>query len=743
MSLQLALVVADTQAPFGSPEDAMSDLQAGLVPLLDILEATPSLRLGLHLSQTFLEVLESTGSPALVRLQALAKKKRVSFLCSMSQGGLPWLGMERDAVAQLKQHKTTLERLFRLPVRGVWPVGLAWNPIWPQLMSRVGLKYILCSSAVLVAGGAPAPVRSWVKVRNGPYRCVAMPVSERLVHLAPHAGPLGIAEELRGLAAEGAEGLVLPLSFARFSAWGAETSGAFFSELVALLGRQVDWLRLVPPELLLERAPGRGAASPPAATPLHVGVGLLQADEGSHLLDVADAICYRTDKVLAAQAPGLVGPPLDAAFHAWPEAGRLVDRISRVSNLLAGLRRRAMRDKALGSVAESAAGFLALGSTSSALFDGEGGLVGEPSVRHQAWRSLVSADDLVWESDTQVPELDQPDDGGPLSIRTGAWIAAIDPAGGAVAELCARGVGNLVNILTPLARPWSAGLTDPSLPCLVHDTNLRSTYPSEDTDPPTDPGSDGSEANLAAPSLVRAAVSVPDEPRARVPRAPAAAEAMGLPVYRRPFALFQEVLVGGGWDAAAFARGQAREVGELADGDWRVESMQHEHGNAVLVLAREAIVHLASGAEGMVHVTKTLTFAGSDRRVDVSWTLANRSREPLRTSLGIVLPFNVDGSVGPGRTVHVPGGLPRMQDAVGEAENVGDFALRYAELGLLLRVRPGRPVRVDHFPLTAPIRRRKGYQAVHQGTVSVLSWPLELWGEERRTESMVLEVHAL
>jgi hypothetical protein len=74
------------------------------------------------------------------------------------------------------------------------------------------------------------------------------------------------------------------------------------------------------------------------------------------------------------------------------------------------------------------------------------------------------------------------------------------------------------------------------------------------------------------------------------------------------------------------------------------------------------------------------------------------------------------------------------------ADNVSDFALRYGDLGLLVRVRPDRPVRIDHFPLIAPVRRREGHCAVFQGTVAVLSWPLELWGEETREASMVLEI---
>ena len=744
MTLHLAIVVSDSHAPGAPPADLAADREQVLVPLLDALEARPGVRLALHLSQTFLEHLTQAGADQIPRLQALAKKKRVTFLCSPASGGVPWLGLERDAVGQLKQHRTHLERLFSAPVRGAWPVGLAWHPSWPQLLGRLGLRFTLCSRAALVAGGASAPVRSWMRVRSGIHRVGVLPFDAGLVHRLPHAPPAEVLGQLRLHAEQGVVAQVLVLPMARLAGFGRHTSGEYLTRLLDGLARQGGWLRTVAPQLLLEREQSAGTVHPPASTPLHVGVGTLAADAGRRLLDTADAVVQRRDRVLAAQVPGLVGPPLDVAFETWPEAGRLVDRAGRVSALLVGLRRRAARDKRLQPVVAQAARALAAGMSSGALWDGDGGCVGEPTTRHAAWAALIEAEDALWATRGEGSDalVEVPEDGGPVHLRTDRWVAAIDPVGGAVVELSARGVGNLINTLTPLPRPWGERLADPTLPVLVDDPDPEGDdVPPTDgsTAPPTDPGA--ADGPLEPVESLTHAVPTRIGPLSPPPPAPVDPSAQGLPEHTRALALFQDLLLAPGTGGTGLSLGMAAEEGDFADGDWRVERAEADGRDVELLLVREGTVGRPPGRLGMVQITKRLRFSGTEPTVAVSWTIVNRSREPVRTRLAVVLPFNLDGALGPERTLHVPGALPRPQDATGSAVDVADFALRYGDRGLLVRARPDRPVRVDHFPLAAPVRRRAGHVGVHQGTVAVLSWPLELWGHETREHAMVLEVH--
>jgi len=744
MPLHLSIVVSDAHAPGAPLADMRSDCTEVLEPLLGLLERRPAFRVGLHLSNTMLSHLETDAAELIPRLQALTKKKRITFLCSPAQGALPWLGPEREAVAQLKQHKARLEELFGAPVRGLLPPALAWNPIYARLASRIGVRFALVPDAILMAGGATAPVRGWVRVRSGAHRTQALPVDTRLLQLVPHGGAAQVVQELLFRVEEGVQATVLMLPMARLSSWGGKPCGAFLGTLAARLARQGGWAKLVAPHLLLERTEAAGHAHPPSATTAHVGVGMLDAKQGRRLWEVADAHLHRVDRVLATQVPGLVGAPIDAAVSAWAPAGRLVDRAAQVSTAVAGLRRAAGRHKQLSGLVHKAASALNRGRSSAALFDGDGGHVGEPSVRHAAWKALMDAEAVLWKAKGAAAsaEVDHSEDGGPISLRTAFFVASVTPSGGAICELGLRGVGNLVNTYTPRERPWSHRLGDPALPVLIDEGDLASfddgddvDEPTDDpTDPPTDPGE--SEVTLV-PSEVPAVPGMLPPP----PATPADPEALGLPIYPRPFLLGQDLLLAAGSTTEAIARGMHREQGDFADGEWRVERAEVDGADVVVLLAREGTVRDWDGSTGMVHLSKTLRFSGTEPKVELSWTAVNRSRETVRTRLGVVLPLNVDGALGPMRTLHIPGSLPRPQDATGRVDDIADFALRYGELGLLVRARPGRPVRVDHFPLTAPVRRRGGYAAVHQGTVAVLSWPLELWGEEWRTETMVLEVH--
>lgn len=727
MSLHLAIVVADTHAPGARQDDIRSDVEHVLLPLLDSLEARTSTRIALHLSQTLLDHLTEAWPEVLPRLQALAKKKQIRFLCSTIRGGLPWLGLERDGVGQLKQHRAQLEQLGPGPVRGAWPVGFAWDPSWPRFLGRVGLRYTLCSIRALVAGGAAVPVRSWVKVRAESHRAVLLPFDADLLHRIPHAPPEAIAQALREHAERGVEAQVLVLPMARLSRWGADIEGQYLRELFQTLFQQGGWLRVVAPELLMERTPCAGLVHPPASTPLHVGVGALAEVPGRRLLDTADALVLRRDLVLKSMAPGLVGPPLDAFLHAWPAAGALVDRASRVSQALAALRRRAARDKALHKSVLRATRALHQGSSSGTLWDGDGGLVGEPAARWAAWTSLIEAEDIVWEArdPSAGPEVEVPADGGPVHLRTGTLVASIDPVGGAVTELSVRGLGNIVNILTPRPRPWSDRLGDLSLPCLVPDEAHEAQDDLErddSTEPPTDDGE-------------------PRELRESRAWSPVHDSARGLGEFDHPLALFQDFLLPEGTSTEALALGMAGEQGDFASGDWRVERTSAEEGDVDVLLVREGTVGGSSQRQGMVQVTKRLRFRGDAPTVSVRWSIVNRSRETVRTRLGVVIPINLDGGVGAERTLHLPGTLPRPHDAQGEADGVADFALRYGDRSVLIRARPDGPVRVNHFPLVAPVRRRQGHVGVFQGTVAILSWPLELWGHETREYGLVLEIH--
>ncbi len=745
MTFHLAIVVADTHTPGARDADLSADREHGLRPLLDVLEATPSLRPALHLSQELLDHITHADAELMPRLQALAKKKRVNFLCSAVRGGIPWLGLERDGVGQLKAHRAYLERQFSAPVRGAWPVGLAWHPLWPRFLGRVGLRYTLCNLRTLVAGGAEPPVRSWVKVRSESNRCAVLPFDSDLMHQLPALSPEGVVRRLEAHAERGCRAQVLVLPLARLTAWGADTTGAYLRALLELLVQQSGWLRLVAPELLLERTASCGEVHPPTSMPLHMAVGGLAEGPGQRLLDTADSIVQGRDFVLSARVPGLTGPPLEAYLASWPEAGRLVDRATRVSAGLAVLRRRATREKALQGAVVKASKALQTGSTSGVLWDGDGGLVGEPAARWQAWVALTEAEDVLWASQgaQPKPEVEVPEDGGPVFLRNARFVAAVDPIGGAVVELSVRGLGNVLNTLTPMARPWSSRLADHTLPCLVSDPQLEAVAtdpnaeePPTDPEAPTDPDAP-TNPGAAGPSLPDAA----SEPADSTEGAKVHESARGLAVHRRPFALFQDLLLPEHTSTGALALGMAAEEGDFAVGDWRVERAEADGADVEVLLVREGTVGRPPGRVGMVQITKRIRFSGTDATVSVRWTTVNRSRDTVRTRLGVVLPINLDGQTGPERTLHLPGVLPRSPDTIGAAEGVADFALRFADHNLLLRARPDGPVRVDHFPLVAPIRRRAGHVGVFQGTVAVLSRPLELWGEETRESSLVLEIH--
>jgi hypothetical protein len=697
----LALVVVDATPPGARPGALAAAISDGLDPLVRALEGHQGVRLGLHLSGTLGAALKRQDPDLLARMVALSRRGQLELLGGPRFGAPPAHTQWVDSVRQLRQHHEWLSSTFGTPVRGAWLPAGAWDPILPRLLHQVGLRYALLDTRLARAAGAQdSGAGPYVAERDGSFaRLVAF--DDQLTALAVR-DPRVLAHTLRARAAQQrrAHTVVIPLS-----ALDIDRVVALFSVL------SHGSLRVAVPWQLVERVGARRLA-PVAGLPIAAACARLSPAAAAQLR--------------AAESPWVTGPAWEATLHRFDAADRLHAAQARVSALVAAAGRAAartgQRDR-LPALIER----LARGQAGAALEPGPDGAMWDPRARHAAWRALAQADAAAWRmSDRPRCHVHAPPDPPgdrptreAIVVHTPDLVAVIDPArGGAMSELTLWGEHPVHNTLARPERPIDADTA--LLPVLLDDVDL-----------PTGEG----------------ARAIPPVPAPPTVTSTSQAEAQD----RHRRLSFQDRMFGASLTFANLRRSQPPEIGDFADGSYRVERAEKIAGGVEIALSREGALRPAPGVEGLVRVAKIWRFSGHAPCFSVSYDLSNRSREPVGARFGVTLNLNLDGETGPSRVLRFPDARPLPMETAVERSGVDRLDLVFADAGFELTLRVSPAVTVYAYPVfvRAPAAElQAGWAAASppsdfQGVSLNLLWPMDLWGEERRRVSIELEARAL
>lgn len=729
---QLIIVLHDDLVPGEPAGRAAAQLQGGLLPALEALESSPALRLAWAPSPALCRAIAElpTAAALLERLRALSAKGRLEGVVRVS-AALMLLPPGALTTGLLRAQQATLQRILGTPARGFWPEAGAYDPQLPALLQAAGLAFTFIDSGALRGGGVRPDAGAW-RVERAGVAVSALAIDRRLCALGP---PLAVAALGAELSRRPGRSLVLPLALGDLAAAGP----AYWPELSAALVRIARICRINVPWAVLERSPAAWAA-PRAGTPPRVGAAALPEAPGEALCAAEAALLGLRDPVLAEAVGELQGPPFEAFIARFDAAFRLVSAGTRAIARAGGARR------AGSPGAEAAAAATARLLPAGALHAGEGGQLDDPAVRHAAWLAWLAVEaPLLPEGPTvEAPERPQ-DPGAIIEVRAPRWLLRLRPReGGGLDLLALPGFGNLINTMERQARVGHAALrAAASLPALLDEPLPEADAQTDAPEERTDPG------RAPSPPPERAEA----EP-APVPPRPAAPCLAGDPsqlayedAHLRHFIV--ERFMGEGLDARALWRGQAPELSDPRAA-WRVERAEAlsgaeaeggpAGGAARIVLAREASIARVGAPAGMVQITRRMLIFGEGPTIEVEWELVNRSREPVELHLLVELNVNLDGALGPERSLHTPGAAPQPFDAVGEVRGVADIGLRFGDLGALLRVQVEPAVRLLHHPIEGPLQRDGQIVSAFQGVCLGLDFQLSLWGEERQRRSARVEL---
>lgn len=669
----------------------------GLRPLLDSLEAQPTVRVWLHLTGPALERLHRTEG-ALPRLRSLVELGRVEVVGGSWADSLLFAVPDRDAIDQTTLLSRAIESCLGTTPRGAWLAGGCWDAELPRLLRRLGLRYTFLPDVAFP--GAPHGQSldgPWVTEREG----AALALLPLDLRLAPRLERIGPAALLQGLDGDAR----------RMVAWAHDL------------------------EALAQRPPGEGLAP---------WVGRLVQALGDSTLRLRcllpATLLQRVDPVGRAYLAGWwsadFGPfgaePWDANMARYTEVDRLHKRMLRASREVARVAARRRREPSppdLRRRHEHAVRQLAVGSASGPLWHGPGAGVYDPELRRAAYAALVDAERtsrraLGLSEELRAEVADHDGDGREeVVVLTPHACAVVSPhRGGALLELDAWDLpGNLLDTCTRHAEPvHDDPVLRPSLPLLLP----------EDTLPP--------ETTDDAPAFVLLDDET-DEPTDLPQRAPLADEVQ---VDRASRLSFVDRFLGDGTTPENLWRAQHPEHGDFADGAYALLAAE-PFGDAFVevVLAREGEVQMGtrSGLEPrLVRVEKRLRLHRDAPLVEARYEVQNRTHRPVRATFAVELNPGWGGA--PGRLE--VSRRPLFLGAPGAVDGVDKVLALDATGRLRMAFSVSSPARLLHYPVTTVVGTRSGIRAIVQGHCLVFAWDLELWGHElaERTVSVGWEV---
>lgn len=759
--ISLILVVYDQLAPGEREERVARAHDRAWRPLLDALDDTPGVRLALHMSGTLTDWMESERSDSLDRLAGLVDRDQVEYLGGSPVGAALQSLPERDATAHLQGTARWAQGRLGARPRGIWHGAGGWDPALPRILARGGMHYTFVERALIETGGRDVDGRSpWYIAEREGAAVGVLPLDPRLPALIPWALPRYVAHELKAKALAGERFVVAAIPGeslglrhgTRHWCWNADRG--WVPTFLRLLKNQVSWLKtLLPRQAIDGQRPG-GRVYPSAGTPSASGMHALPAHLARAWYRTRREIDKGLDPGALRYGRWIVGPSWEAHLSRRDESNQIHKRMLRASATVQRLRRNLRDDKGRQDPAriqayEHARGWLYAGQSGAVLHGSLAGGIDRPDLRHAAWKSLLTAEDIAREATGEkgairheVQDIDC-DGHREVVVTTPHFSIVVRPSmGGAVGELGLWRLGNLVNGFRREEESWHEGLAfTAQLPVLVDGSGVVQSGFEEDVDD-DDSLIDSSEEVDTVGTVYTdqiEAVALPEPPPLPAPDGDVAA---GLIQDRHHRLLFQEHFLGPGTTLENLRRDQHPQEGDFLDAPYSLLSAERLEGNEVHIsMAREGVVN-CDGVQRLVRVVKRLVLRRDSPVMDVSYDVANRYREPVRSRFAVELNLGLDGADTDERFLQ-SGDRRSMLDQDGTWAEVTDVALVLGDLGVRVQIWTGEPATVYFYRTRSLVRTCEGYEEANQGTCLVLAWDLELWGEEKRRFDIYFTIDGL
>jgi len=434
-----------------------SAYHASYRPFLDLLDAYPHVRVGLHTSGPLMEWFEANHPEYLDRLSTYVQQGRVEII-----GGAfyePILGMlsPRDRVGQVRTFREYLETRLGATVRGMWIPERVWEQSMTSDLVAAGVDYIILDDSHFKnAGLAPDELHGYYLTEDDGVTLKVLPGSEPLRYIIPF-GAVHQAIEYLGHLQQKQPGAVALFADdgEKFGVW-PETEhtiqpGGWLAQLFEQLGH-CDWLRMTLPSEVIDSVPPLGTVYLPEGSYREMTEWVLPPEQ---------LIEYESARGEMAQDPRWPRVQRFMRGGFWrnfkvryPEANEMYARMMMVSKRCHEAAQRGV-DQGLLREARTE---LYRGQCNCPYWHGAFGGIYLPHLRNAIYEHLINADTLLDKAENkrspwvEATSDDYNFDGRPeVQLANDRLIALLAPArGGQMYELDVRAINH--NLLASLAR---------------------------------------------------------------------------------------------------------------------------------------------------------------------------------------------------------------------------------------------------------------------------------------------------
>jgi hypothetical protein len=189
-SIRFIFVLHDHQ-PVGNFDHVFEQAyQDSYLPMLDVFERYPTLKMGLHTSGSLIEWLDAHHGEYLDRVAALVAAGRIEII-----GGAfyePILSMipRHDRVGQIQRYTHFLEQRLNARIRGMWIPERVWEQSMTSDLVAAGIQYTMLDDFHFKnAGLSEDQLHGYYLTEDDGNLLAVFPDSERLRYLIPFAAP--------------------------------------------------------------------------------------------------------------------------------------------------------------------------------------------------------------------------------------------------------------------------------------------------------------------------------------------------------------------------------------------------------------------------------------------------------------------------------------------------------------------------------------------------------------------------
>ena len=659
------------------------------LPLLEMLERHPGIRLALHTSGPLAEWFDRHHPDYLDRLAGLVAAGRIEIVGGAFHEPILAMLPACDRIGQIRLYTEWLEKRFRTRVSGMWVAERVWDPGMTADIAAAGIQWTILDDFHFKAAGLADDQldRYWLTEGDGATLSV-FPVSEHLRYVIPFAAPQATIDHLRFMASR-RHGAVAVFGDdgEKFGVW-PDTRKTCFEEgwletFFSLLEANRDWIEMSLPSEVVRDVPPAGTVWLPECSYREMTEWVLPPE--------AQLACLKARK-LAAEDPRLADVPRFMRGGSWrnfrmryPEANEMYARMMAVSGRLQRIAAAGPVDPAALAEATQA---LYRGQCNCGYWHGAFGGIYLPHLRNAIYRELIDADTAADRAEGRrgswvEATTDDYDFDGRTEVRLSneildAWIA---PArGGMLYELDLRDCRH--NLLATLDRRPEA-------------------YHAQ---------------VLAGPGAARSVVDASQVAKFKQE---------GLERMVRYDASRRKSLVDHFWDvdvaAAAVAEGTAMERGDFAGGGFEA-SVRRNPGRIQVLLSR------AGNAWGIPFtLSKAVTLEAGSRVLEIAYKLEGLPpgfRQHLAVEFAFAgMPAKAAGRCFTDESRRDLGELgSRLELSDARAIGLVDDWLGIDARLTLAEATNGSPAGIWTFPIESVSQSEGGFELVHQSVVVMPHW---------------------